>query len=55
MQLNARIAARRQPNRLQVILAAAWMIVSLVIGGVIAADPVSEDTSAAPITDTARP
>jgi hypothetical protein len=55
MQLNARVAARHEPSRLQIVLAAAWMILSLAIGGVIATDPVSQDTSAAPVTDSARP
>jgi hypothetical protein len=54
-QLNARAASRHQPTRVQVILAAAWLILSLAIGGALAADPVSGDAAAAPVTDTARP
>ena len=55
MQLNARVVARHQPTRLQVGLAAAWLILSLAIGGAIAADPAPGTTTAAPVTDTARP
>jgi hypothetical protein len=37
MQPNARVAARRRPGRIQVALAAAWLIASLVIGGMMGA------------------
>lgn len=45
-------AARRGPNRLLVALAAAWMILSLVIGGAIAAESPNEAAAPAPITGT---
>jgi hypothetical protein len=38
MQPQARVATRSRPNRVLVALAAAWMILSLAIGGAVHAD-----------------
>lgn len=51
---NVRTAtAQQRPNRLLVALAAAWMILSLAIGGAVAAESPDEATAPAPITGTA--
>jgi len=42
-----------RPSRLLVALAAAWMILSLAIGGIVAADSPADATVPAPITGTA--
>jgi 2-phospho-L-lactate guanylyltransferase (CobY/MobA/RfbA family) len=47
MQLSARVAASHPPSRLRVALAAAWLIASLAIGGVIGAES-SADQIVAP-------
>ena len=46
-QGHTRVAVRRGPTRLQVVLAAAWMILSLAIGGVISAQA-SDERAASP-------
>jgi hypothetical protein len=38
MKPNLRAAARTRPNRLLIALAAAWMILSLAVGGAVKAD-----------------
>ena len=47
MKPNVRAAARTRPNRLLIALAAAWMILSLAIGGAVHADA-SADAAPAP-------
>ena len=47
MKPNVRAAARTRPNRVLIALAAAWMILSLAIGGAVNADA-SADAAAAP-------
>jgi hypothetical protein len=42
---HARVAARRGPTRLQVTLAATWMILSLLIGGALSAQAQGEGAS----------
>ena len=55
MEPNARVAARRRPSKLQVTLAAIWMIVSLVIGGMVGAQSASDSGTSSTITRTAQP
>lgn len=45
-------AAETRPNRLLLALAAAWMIVSLAIGGAISADAGTESSSTTPVTSS---
>jgi hypothetical protein len=47
MSPNTRAAARHRPSKLQVALAALWMLVSLAIGGVVGAQS-STDTAGTP-------
>ena len=47
MKPNLRAAARTRPNRLLIALAAAWMMLSLAIGGAVHADA-SSDAGSAP-------
>jgi hypothetical protein len=56
MSPNARAAARHRPSRLQVVLAAIWMFVSLALGGVVGAQS-SADTAGTPpsISRTTQP
>jgi hypothetical protein len=56
MSPNARAAARHRPSRLQVALAALWMVVSLAIGGVVGAQS-SVDAAGTPpsISRTTQP
>jgi hypothetical protein len=51
-QARSRVAVRRGPGRLQIILAAAWMILSLLIGGLISS-PGSGDRASTPTNVTA--
>ena len=44
---------KNRPNRLLIALAAAWMIVSLAIGGAASADSSTDSANPAPITGTA--
>ena len=46
-------ATENRPNRILVALAAAWMILSLAIGGAVAAESPTEASAPAPITGTA--
>ena len=48
-------AAATRPNRILIALAAAWMILSLAIGGAHSADSDSQAAAPAPITRTAQP
>jgi hypothetical protein len=41
--MKARTAPTGRPNRILIALAAAWMVVSLAIGGAVAADPGAAD------------
>lgn len=45
-------AAEIRPNRLLIGLAAAWMILSLAIGGAVSADSSTENAAPAPIIGT---
>ena len=54
MMPKARSAARSRPNRLLIALAAAWMILSLAIGGAVQADAGSEIRTAPAVADSAR-
>lgn len=54
MMPNARSAARSRPNRLLIALAAAWMILSLAIGGAVQADGGSEIRTAPAVADSAQ-
>ncbi len=54
MEPNARVAARRRLSRLQVALAAIWMIVSLVMGGMVGAQSASDSGTSSTITRTAQ-
>ena len=54
MQPNARVAARNRPSRLQVALAAIWLIVSLAVGGMVGAQS-GTDTTSSTISRTAQP
>jgi len=53
MQPNARVAARRRPSRIQVALAATWLIASLAIGGMMGAQS-GPDASRASTVSTAN-
>ncbi|MBA2634256.1 MAG: hypothetical protein H0U86_14875 [Chloroflexi bacterium] len=56
MHPNARVAARRRPSRLQVALAAIWMIISLAIGGIVGAQSAAETAGASSdISRTTQP
>ena len=56
MSPNARAAARHRPSRLQLALAAIWMIVSLGIGGVVGAQSSADTSVTAPsISRTTQP
>lgn len=48
-------ASATRSNRIFIGLAAAWMILSLAIGGAVAADSNGPQAAPAPITDTAQP
>ena len=55
MQYNARVAARHRPSRLQVALAAIWLIVSLAIGGMVGAQSGTDSGTSTTISRTAQP
>jgi hypothetical protein len=55
MKPNARVAVRRRPSRIQVALAAIWMIVSLAIGGLIGAQSSTDSGTSSTISRTAQP
>jgi hypothetical protein len=55
MQPNARVAARRRPTRIQVVLAAAWLIVSLAIGGMMGAQPGPDGPGTSTISTANQP
>ena len=48
-------ATATRPNRILIALAAAWMILSLAIGGAVSADSDAQGAAPAPITRTAQP
>jgi hypothetical protein len=52
MKPNTVTAAVDRPNRLLVALAAAWMILSLAIGGAVSADSSSDSAASTSITVT---
>jgi hypothetical protein len=54
MKPNVRAAARYRPNRVLIALAAAWMILSLAIGGAINADARAESAPAPAVADSTR-
>lgn len=55
MNPNAVAAVRYRPNRVQVVLATAWMILSLAIGGAVTAESRAEVTLPAGTSTTAQP
>ena len=55
MQPYARLAARRRPNKLQIALAAAWLIGSLAIGGAVSAEPGPEASTTQTISTATQP
>lgn len=55
MQPNARVAGRHRPSRLQVALAAIWMIVSLAIGGMVSAQSGTDSGTSSTISRTTQP
>ena len=55
MKPNTRIVARHRPSRLQVALAAIWMIVSLAIGGMVSAQSGTDSGASSTISRTAQP
>jgi hypothetical protein len=54
MQPTARAAVRSRPNRVLVALAAAWMILSLAIGGAVQADANAEAAPPPAVADTTQ-
>jgi hypothetical protein len=50
MKPNTTVATRSRPNRMLVILAAGWMILSLAIGGVVTAETRGDTPSTTAIT-----
>jgi hypothetical protein len=48
-------ATATRPNRILIALAAAWMILSLAIGGAVSAGSNGSQSAPAPITETAQP
>jgi hypothetical protein len=55
IQPYTRVAARRGPSRLQVALAAAWLIASLAIGGAIAAERGTDRADSTTISTATQP
>jgi hypothetical protein len=53
MQPNARVAARHQPSRLQLVLAAAWLIASIAIGTMVGIEPSTGPAVVPPISGAA--
>lgn len=54
MKPNVRAAARNRPSRVLVALAAAWMALSLAIGGAVKADARAEAAPAPAVADSIR-
>ena len=54
MKPNVRAATRTRPNRVLVALAAAWMILSLAIGGAVHADARADAAPAPAVADSTR-
>ena len=48
-------ATAARPNRVLIALAAAWMILSLAIGGAVSADSDADGTAPVPVTGTTEP
>jgi len=48
-------ATADRPNRVLIALAAAWMILSLAIGGAVSAEPNADGAAPAPVTGTREP
>ena len=48
-------ATATRPNRMLIALAAAWMILSLAIGGAVSAETNADAATPAPITGTTEP
>ena len=48
-------ATATRPNRILIALAAAWMVLSLAIGGAVSADSDPQQAAPAPINGTAQP
>lgn len=55
MQDTARTVAHRRPNRVLIALAAAWMILSFAIGGVVNSDSTPDVDAATALVGTAQP
>ncbi|MGI8658379.1 MAG: hypothetical protein ACR2K4_06380 [Candidatus Limnocylindria bacterium] len=55
MQQTARTVAHRRPNRVLIALAAAWMILSFAIGGVVNSDSTTDVDTAAAVVGPAQP
>ena len=55
MKPNARVVVRHRLSRLQVALAAIWMIVSLALGGMVGAQSGPDSGTSSTITRTAQP
>jgi hypothetical protein len=53
MKPNTRVAVRHRPSRLQVALAAIWMIVSLAIGGMVGAQSGADSGTSTTVSRTA--
>jgi len=54
MQPNKRAATASRPNRVLIALAAAWMILSLAIGGAVQADSIAQADSAPAVADSSQ-
>ena len=48
-------ATAARPNRVLIALAAAWMILSLALGGAVSADSNADQAAPAPVTGTVEP
>ena len=55
MQFKAHVVARNRPSRLQVALAAIWLIVSLAVGGMVGAQSGTDSGTSSTISRTAQP
>ena len=53
MKPTMRVATRRRPNRVLIALAAAWMILSLAIGGAVQADASAQRQPAPEVAESA--
>jgi len=54
MKPNVRAATRSRPNRLLIALAAAWMILSLAIGGAVHADASAQADPGGPVVGASQ-